>query len=140
MTATHGADGTPVAMHVGPSADALYRTGQNQLLLIGAATGPKSGMDPQNESMGSEVWTRYGIGSMYQARSEARGGARFDLCELSAPGAHGITELVSDLNFSSIADENFRVGDLVLWRRPGKNPAHQKLSLVLATQCAHDSR
>ena len=60
---------TPVAVHVGPSADALYRTGQNQLLLIRAAMEPNIGMDPRNESIGSEVWKRYGIGSMNQARS-----------------------------------------------------------------------
>ena len=65
-----------------------------------------------------EVWTRYG---------PILGGDRFnriDLCELSAPGARGrvwIIKLPSDLKLQR--SHNFRVGDLVFWRRPSGNPA-----------------
>ena len=121
MAAAHGAGRDPSACARGPESRSQPRTVHRLWRFVQAAAESKSGMDPRSESMGSEVWTRYGIGSMNQARSEARGG--IDICELSAPGAHGITEPVSDISFSSIADENFRVGDLVLWRRPGKNPA-----------------
>ena len=81
-------------------------------------------MDPQNESLESEVWKRYGIGSMNEA-DPGRGGAGIDsiLSIYARLAPHERTTLQSrcPTSISALADDNFRVGDLVLWRRPGKN-------------------
>ena len=64
---------------------------------------------------------------MNQALSAIRGGDRFDpidLCVRGAPRARGrvwIIKLPSDLKLQR--SHNFRVGDLVFWRRPSGNPA-----------------
>ena len=69
----------------------------------------RSGSDGTEVGYGSAK-RKYGVGGMDEVWNRKyepgpiRDGDRFDridLCAYSAPGAHGITELVSDLNFSS---------------------------------------
>ena len=91
-------------------------------------------MDPRDESMGSEVWTRYGIGSMNQARSEA---GIDSILSIYARKAHEITELVSDLNFRARSRTTISVW--ASWSSGGALAKNQ-FNLVLATQCTHDSR
>ena len=77
-----------------------------------------------------EVWNRkYEPGPI-------RGGDRFDLidlCELSAPGEHGITELASDLNSLTT------ISEWSIWSSGG-TPAKTRFCLARAAQCARDSR
>ena len=78
-------------------------------------------MDPRNESMGSEVWTRYGIGSMNQARSGTGIDSIVSIYARIAPQKRTGLQSWCPTSISALADDNFGVGDLVLWRRPGKN-------------------
>ena len=97
-------------------------------------------MDPQNESMGMEVWMRYGIGSMNKARSGSLSGGRFDpidLCAHGVTGAHGITELVSDLELQSQTISERRSGLLEAPRQnSGSTYRGQHNSLLTAGKAA----
>ena len=82
-------------------------------------------MDPRNKSMGSEgmdeVWNRkYEPGPI-------RVGDRFDPIDIQyaripvAPQERTGLQSWCPTSISALADDNFRVGDLVFWRRSGKN-------------------
>ena len=86
------------------------------------ATIPETGMDPRNESMGSEVWTRYGIGSMNQARSGTGIDSILSIYARIASQERTGLQSWCPTATSALADNNFRVVDLVLWRRPSENP------------------
>ena len=102
MAATHGAGQDPMAVHVNP----VHAYSQKSAQHLG---GPQLAKESR-----TQVWTceikKYGVGGMDEVWNRKyepgpiRDGDRFDridLCAYSAPEAHGITELVSDLNFSS---------------------------------------
>ena len=80
------------------------------------------------KSMGPEVWTRYGIGSMNRARSGTR--SCRSIYTHNGPEARGMTELASDLN--SLAGDNF---EWASWSSGGA-PAKIQFSLARAAQCA----
>ena len=134
MAAAHGAGRDPSACARGPESRSQPRTVHRLWRFVQAAAESKSGMDPRSESMGSEVWTRYGIGSMNQARSEA---GIDSILSIYARKAHEITELVSDLNFRARSRTTISVW--ASWSSGGALAKNQ-FNLVLATQCAHNSR
>ena len=69
MAAAHGADNSPIVVHEGPSAARSQKLPQQRHHSIGRRQGRNRVWIREIKSMGSEVWTRYGIGSMNEARS-----------------------------------------------------------------------
>ena len=123
MAATHGAGEAPVAEHVGPSA-ARSQT-REQL--------PK---DPSRQRQGrSRVWIRET--EVWGRRYDQVWNRKYEpyfrfhtagivdsilsiyarLAPLESTGLQSWRPTAT----SGLANDNFRVGDLVLWRRPGEN-------------------
>ena len=72
-------------------------------------------MDPQNESMGSEVWKRYGIGSMNDPGVDSIMSIYARVAPEERTGRLGrIVGLLSDLELQRSRTISGRVGDLVL--------------------------
>ena len=102
------------------------------------ATRPKSGMDPRNESMGSEVWTRYGIGSMNEARSGSIRSCRFMRAWRRKSARSDCGGSRSWCPISNCSRGQF-LDEWAIWSSEGA-PAKLRFNLVWAAQCAPKSR
>ena len=115
MAAAHGISKTPVAAHESSSAARSHKLAQ---LCI------RSSRHQRDRTLvwigkTKEVWTRYGILRMNQARSGTGiGSIQSIYARLASQESTGLQSWCPT-SISAIADDNFRVGDLVLWRRPG---------------------